>query len=234
MEYWQDFLPPRHAGAAESDVWTDQIEAAMPDGSRLVLPLRNLGEFAVAGLIANQASFAVFDRLTGWLAELARRFAPDVVVGLPTLGHVFGVGVARALGHANWVAPGTSRKFWYDEALSVPLASITSPGAGRRMWLDPRLLPRLRGRRVLLVDDVVSTGTSLRAGLAMLAAAGVEPVGIGAAMLQGDRWRAALPTGLTLSAVFATPLLARVPGGWRARPETCASDCCPLLAVPIS
>jgi orotate phosphoribosyltransferase len=97
------------------------------------------------------------------------------------------------------------------------------------MWLDPRLLPRLRGRRVLLVDDVVSTGASLRAGLALLAAAGVVPVAVGAAMAQGDRWRTALPAGVTLSAVFATPLLARVPGGWRARPETCARDCCPLL-----
>jgi orotate phosphoribosyltransferase len=97
------------------------------------------------------------------------------------------------------------------------------------MWLDPRLLPRLRGRRVLLVDDVVSTGASLCAGLTLLAAAGVAPVAVGVAMAQGDRWRAALPAGVRLSAVFATPLLARVPGGWRERPETCARDCCPLL-----
>jgi hypothetical protein len=75
---------------------------------------------------------------------------------------------------------------------------------------------------------VVSTGASLSAGLALLAAAGVAPVAAVAAMLQGDRWRTALPAGLPLSAVFATPLLARVPGGWRARPETCARDRCPL------
>jgi len=132
MEYWQNFLPPRQAGEAEPGIWTDRTEARMPDGNRLVLPLRDLGEFAVAGLIANQASFAVFDRLTGWLAELARRFAPDVVVGLPTLGHAFGVGVARALGHANWVAPGTSRKFWYDEALSVHVARSPAVAASVR------------------------------------------------------------------------------------------------------
>lgn len=229
MEYWQEFLPPRRAGEGEPEVWTSHFEAVMPDDRRLVLPLRDLGRFAMAGLIANQASFTVFDALTFWLAALARDAAPEVVVGLPTLGHVFGLGVARALGHANWVAPGTSRKLWYDEALSVPLASITSPGAGRRLWLDPRLLARLKGRRVLLVDDVVSTGTSIAAGLALLAAAGVVPVAIAAAMAQGDRWRAALPAGVTLSAVFATPLLAPVPGGWRARPETWARDCCPLL-----
>jgi adenine/guanine phosphoribosyltransferase-like PRPP-binding protein len=234
MEYWQEFLPPRPAGEAEPAVWTDGFVATLPDGWRLVLPLRDLGDFAVAGLIANQASFAVFDRLTAWLAEVARGFAPDVVVGLPTLGHAFAVGVARALGHANWVAPGTSRKFWYDEALSVPLASITSPGGGRRMWLDPRLLPRLKGRRVLLVDDVVSTGASMRAGLDLLAGVGVVPVAVAAAMLQGDRWRARLPAGVTVASVFATPLLGRVAGGWGARRGTCPTDCCPLLTGPIS
>ena len=64
------------------------------------------------------------------------------------------------------------------------------------MWLDPRLLPRLRGRRVLLVDDVISTGSSALAGLAVLRAAGVAPVGLAVAMKQGDRWRAAWPAAL--------------------------------------
>jgi hypothetical protein len=59
------------------------------------------------------------------------------------------------------------------------------------------------------------------------------PVGFGAAMLQGDRWRAALPAGLPISAVFATPLFARAPAGWRARPGTCAEDCCPLLGALV-
>jgi adenine/guanine phosphoribosyltransferase-like PRPP-binding protein len=228
MEYWQEFLPPRLEGEVEPAVWTDSFVATLPDRRRLRLPLRELGDFAVAGLIANQASFAVFDALTGWLADLARGFAPEVVVGLPTLGHAFAVAVARALGHANWVAPGTSRKFWYDEALSVPLTSITSPGGGRRMWLDPRLLPRLAGRRVLLVDDVVSTGASMRAGLELLKGIGVVPVAAVAAMLQGDRWRSVLPAGVAAASVFATPLLKRVPGGWIARPGTCPTDCCPL------
>ena len=229
MEYWQEFEPPAGPGEAGDRVWTDHYLARMPDGRRLAMPLRPLGDLAVAGLIANQASFAVLDALTGWLAEVARAFAPEVVVGLPTLGHGFAAGVARALGHPNWVAPGTSRKFWYDEALSVPLNSITSPGGGRRMWLDPRLLKRVQGRRVLLVDDVVSTGASLGAGLALLASAGVEPVGFCTAMLQGDRWRPAAPVGLPVVGVFSTPLFQRVGEGWRARPGTDAQDCCPLL-----
>jgi adenine/guanine phosphoribosyltransferase-like PRPP-binding protein len=213
-EFWQDF----EADAPHGPPYTDRYPARMPDGSALVLPLRDLGESAVAGLIANQASFAVVDALAGWMAEAVRRFAPEIVVGLPTLGHVLGATVARRLGHPNWAAPGTTRKLWYDEALSVPLASITAPGPGRRMWLDPRLLPRLQGRRVLLVDDVISNGTSARAGLALLRAAHITPVAACVAMIQGNRWVADWPAALPVVGAFATPRFARAPDGWR--PET--------------
>ena len=59
MAYWQEFLP---AAQDRPAVWHDHFDAAMPDGKGLRLPLRDLGATAVAGMIANQASFAVFDR----------------------------------------------------------------------------------------------------------------------------------------------------------------------------
>jgi adenine/guanine phosphoribosyltransferase-like PRPP-binding protein len=198
----------------------------MPDGARLRLPLRDLGDHAVAGLIVNQASFPVVDRLTDWVAERVARFGAEVVVGLPTLGHVVAPAVARALGHPNWVAAGFSRKLWYEEALSVPVASVTSPQGGRRLWLDPRVLPRLRGRRVLLADDVMCTGRSMLAGLALLRAAGVTPVAASVAMLQGDQWRAAWDDAIPVSGAFATPLFRRGGDGWVARPETALHHLC--------
>lgn len=208
MEFWQELIPlPAPAGHhAES------YPAPMPDGRALVLPLRDYGGIAVTGLIGNQAGFAVQRALCGWMAAAARPLGAEVVVGLPTLGHVFAGPVAEALGHANWVAPGYSRKQWYDPALSVPTSSSTAPDA-RRMWLDPRLLPRLAGRRVLLVDDVISTGSSALAGLALLRLAGVEPVGLCVAMAQGDRWVPDWPEALPVAAAFATPLFRRGPGG---------------------
>ena len=69
------------------------------------------------------------------------------------------------------------------------------------------MLHRLAGRRVLLVDDVISTGSSALAGLALLAAAGVRPVGLCVGMAQGDRWRASWPVEVPVAAGFATPLL---------------------------
>jgi hypothetical protein len=83
-DFWQQFSPP----APEPPEWVGAYARPMPDSSRLALPLRDLGESAVAGLIANQASFPVVDGLTHWMAERAARFDIDVVLGLPTLGHV--------------------------------------------------------------------------------------------------------------------------------------------------
>jgi adenine/guanine phosphoribosyltransferase-like PRPP-binding protein len=238
--FWQAFDPP----SAETGPWQDSFPAPMPDGQRLRLPLRDMGNFAVAGLIANQASFTVTRRIGAWMAEAAHDLGAEVVVGLPSLGQVFAPLVAEHLGHPNWVAPGWSRKRWYEERLSVPIHSITSPEA-RRLWLDPRLLPRLAGRRVLLVDDVISTGHSAQAGLALLALAGVRPVALLVGMAQGDRWRvppkaggtATWPPDLPLRAAFATPIFHRTgagssplaAAGWSPLAGSAARDCCPLF-----
>jgi adenine/guanine phosphoribosyltransferase-like PRPP-binding protein len=207
MEFWQGF-----ASTGTAAPYHERYPAPMPDGGFLVLPLRDYGAIGVAGLIANQAAFPVVRRLVGWMAEAARPFAPEVVVGLPSLGQVFAPGVAEALGHANWVAPGYSRKRWYDEALSVPVSSSTTPGE-RRIYLDPRLLPRLAGRRVLLVDDVISSGASAHAGLALLALAGVVPVALCVAMIQGRRWAEGWGAVPVVGA-FETPIFHRRQDGW--------------------
>lgn len=205
-DFWQGFTAPF------PPPWRTAYPAAMPDGTALAMPIRDLGQTGIAGLIANQASFAVLDRLVLWLAEQAARFAPEIVVGLPTLGHAVAPALARALGHPNWVAAGYSRKLWYREDLSVPIASITTP-VERRLWLDPRSLPRLADRRVLLVDDVISTGRSLLAGLALLKSAGITPIAAAALMGQTDRWRAAWPGDIPVLTAFNTPLLHRQQDG---------------------
>jgi adenine/guanine phosphoribosyltransferase-like PRPP-binding protein len=223
-EFWQAVHPPATFDEAPTGGFRDLYPARLPDGRQVALPIRTLpgdGTRGVASLIVNQASFAVEDALTEAMAAALRPFAADVVIGVPTLGLPLANGVARRLAHARMVALGTSRKFWYDEGLSEPMSSITSPDQVKRLYLDPRMLPVLAARRVVVVDDVISSGASMRAVLALLGKAGVAPVALGFAMAQTRRWRDVLADvgpGLPdlVRSAMATPLLLRSDdGGWR-------------------
>jgi len=220
--YWQRIVDvDLHAAdsASAAGPWRFGYPARLPDGRVLMLPIRPLASEptqAVASLILNQASLDVADALGQMLAERLRPHAPDVVLGLPTLGLTLAPLVARALGHTRCVPMGYSRKFWYDDALSVPVQSITSPGPGKRIYLDPNQLALLQGRRVVIVDDAVSTGSTLRAAWELIASLGIDVVVCGVAMRQGTRWADALgpARAAQVVGVFDSPLLRAVPEGW--------------------
>ena len=212
LDVWQELYRNLTPG-----VQPDQQSFAVDlGGQQILLPIRVLpeGDRAVVSLILNQASFRVLDLIADVLAERLAPLAPDVVVAVPTLGLPLAEAVARRLGHSRLVPLGYSRKFWYDEALSLPLSSITTPGGGKRLYVDPPMLPLLKNRRVLVVDDVLSSGASMRTVLALLDRAGIRPMAVGAAMLQGERWVEAVPDRVI--GAFATPILTRGCDGWQA------------------
>lgn len=222
--YWQALLEGEAARAALAapPPWRLGVPVRLPDGRALVLPVRALpgrpGEprHAVASLIVNQASLAVVDELAALLAQALRPLAPEVLVGLPTLGLTLAAAVARALGQARYVPLGTSRKFWYDEALSAEVVSLTSPDRAKRIYLDPNQAQLVRGRRVVLVDDAISSGSTATPVWDLLERAGAEVMAYGVAMRQGERWRAALGPlrAARVVGVFDSPLLQETGEGW--------------------
>jgi adenine/guanine phosphoribosyltransferase-like PRPP-binding protein len=214
FEFWQQIDPPPSFASASS--YSDCYPARFDDGRQLLLPIRPLadGAHALASLILNQASFAVVDAIAADLAAKLAVFEPDIIVGLPTLGLTLASALAQKLGHRRYAPLGTSRKFWYREELSVPLSSITTPDQQKRLYVDPRMLPLLERRRVILVDDVISSGASMAAAIQLMASCGVEPIALGVAMLQSSRWKERLAVlnpawpDKTIG-VLVTPLLAR-------------------------
>ncbi|WP_010513312.1 phosphoribosyltransferase [Komagataeibacter oboediens] len=191
------------------------------DGSTLVLPLRPLpdGEKAIALLMSNQTAFAVEHALVRLLTDLARELQPEVIVGVPTMGLAYARPVAENLGFDDYVALGHSRKFWYDDALSQPLTSSTSPDQAKRLYLDPALIERVRGRRVLVMDDVLNTGRTAVAAIGLMQRVQARIVGITAVLTEGWAWRDALQQvgedmpGL-VHALGHIPMFGRSAGGW--------------------
>jgi adenine/guanine phosphoribosyltransferase-like PRPP-binding protein len=232
--FWQALLPPAAdkaplPPAADKALppFRDGFPVTLPDGRRLLLPLRALpdGNHAVASLIATQMSFDVGDAIIGHMAALARPFGADCIVGLPTLGLCLAPGVAQRLEHQRYVALGYSRKYWYDDALSIGVDSITSPGGGKRLYLDPNQVPLIACRRVLLIDDAISTGRTALAAINLVTAAGGEVAGLVVAMKQTRRWITALDAArpnlaATLRGVFGGPLFALQADGWHPIPDT--------------
>jgi adenine/guanine phosphoribosyltransferase-like PRPP-binding protein len=223
--YWQELTADVPARFSAAPPYRFGYPARLPDDRVLVLPLRQLptDDLAVASLIANQASHPVLAVLADHMAALARSFEAEIVVGLPTLGLVFASLVASRLGQPRYVPLGYSRKFWYDDALSEPVSSITSPDLDKRLRFDSNLLPLIEGRRVTIVDDAISTGATAVAAVRLLHRIGAEIVGMVVAMKQTRRWETAvnaLPAQLPLRAVFGCPLFRRGEDGWWPLAET--------------
>ena len=118
---------------------------------------------------------------------------------------------------------GYSRKFWYDDTLSEAVQSITSPEPGKLLRLDPNMLPLLDRRRIVLVDDAISTGATVVAAVRLLRRIGVQVAGVVVAMKQTNRWQtemATLSAPPPVRAVFGCPLFRRGDDGWWPLAET--------------
>jgi len=107
------------------------------------------------------------------LAAALRPYEADVVCG-PLLGGAF---------LAQLVAQALGAEFSYTERVMPP-----RPGGlyAARYRLPPALAGRLRGRRVALVDDVMSAGSALRGTWDEVRSHGAVPVAAGALLVLGS------------------------------------------------
>lgn len=126
--------------------------------------------------------------------KLAAKFAslkPDIVVGTATLGIPVAIELTRALGLNNYVVLQKSPKIHLANALEQRISSITSKGE-QRLLLDRAAIPLLEGKRVVVVDDVVASGSSLKGSLELVRKAGADVVGIGVILTEARDWQEVL------------------------------------------
>jgi len=157
-------------------------------GEPVTLPIVPINQkLAISLLMVIDMGVRFGERIGKALAARLGPLKPDVVVGAATLGIPVVIEVSRALGLDQYVIAQKSPKIHLADALVQELESVTSAGK-QRLMLDRRAVPLLAGRRVAVVDDVVATGSSLAATLALVRAARGNIVGAGVILTEGHDW----------------------------------------------
>ena len=92
--------------------------------------------------------------------------------------------IARLLGMDWYVVARKSKKAYMENPLWVETESITTKGTQHLCLMDADI-DRIRGKRVLLIDDVISTGGSVASLTRLVEQAGGTVVGSAAVLAEG-------------------------------------------------
>lgn len=147
------------------------------------------------------------------LATLIRAFDVEIVASVATMGIPIAIEVSRALGLDDYLIFQKTPKIHLADAITEPVRSITTDKQ-QLLLFDRARVDAVSGRRVALVDDVISTGASIRAALALLRRVDAVPVAIGTVLAETRAWREALGEDEQLvHSLGSIPLFRKSPSG---------------------
>lgn len=118
-------------------------------------------------------------------ALLAKAPEYDVMITAESKGIPLLYEMARQAGHNYYIIARKSPKLYMKDVISVEVDSITTSHR-QTLYLDSKDIEAMRGKRVLVVDDVISTGESLAALEKLISAAGGNVVAKMAVLAEGD------------------------------------------------
>ncbi len=118
-------------------------------------------------------------------ALLAKAPAYDCIITAESKGIPLAQEMARLNGDEKWLLARKGVKLYMQNVVGVEVKSITT-SAVQKLYLDGNDAAQMRGKRVLIVDDVISTGESLHALEELVKTAGGEIVGKMAILAEGD------------------------------------------------
>ncbi len=156
------------------------------------LPLVSLNEdLALALLITVDMGVAFMSTAGAELADILRPYKVDIVATVATMGIPVVVEVTRHLGLDQYVILHKTPKIHLADAVSESVRSITTD-ADQRLLFDRARIKDVAGKRVAIVDDVISTGASTGTALRLLRGVGADIVVIGTLVTEGSLWRTSL------------------------------------------
>ena len=135
------------------------------------------------------AGFVIFgdQELTVACARELLERAPeyDYIITAEAKGIPLAHEMARQHGDAKYILARKGPKLYMRDIFSVTVNSITT-AKEQKLYLDGADAALMKGKKILIVDDVISTGESLKALEALVEKAGGEICGRMAILAEGD------------------------------------------------
>lgn len=152
-------------------------------GCERALPLCPLNEDLYIG------AFVIFGdpELTTACAKALLEKAPeyDYMITAESKGIPIVHEMARLAGNQKYFLARKKPKLYMTGVFEATVRSITTEGE-QKLYLDTADAEMMRGKRILIVDDVISTGESLKALEVLVEKTGAEIVGKMAILAEGD------------------------------------------------
>lgn len=135
------------------------------------------------------AAFVIFGdcELTCACASELLKIAPphDIVITAEAKGIPLVHEMARQDGTNKYLIARKAPKLYMKDIFSVEVQSITT-AKKQNLYIDGKDAAAMRGKRVIIVDDVISTGESIRAVEKLVKESGGEVVSRMAILAEGD------------------------------------------------
>lgn len=134
-------------------------------------------------------AFVIFGdcELTEACARELLKKAPayDYMITAESKGIPLVYAMANQAGDKKWMLARKGPKLYMQNVFGVEVKSITT-AAVQKLYLDGADAELMRGKKILIVDDVISTGESLRALEELVTQAGGEIAGRMAILAEGE------------------------------------------------
>ena len=153
-------------------------------GCKRSLPILNLSDsLAIAGFVR----LGDVELCESCARELAKKgpAEAEIIMTAETKGIPLAAELARQIGMPYYITARKSVKAYMEDPIWVEDESITTMGK-QRLYLMRADIDRIAGRKVLLLDDVISTGGSMTALGNLAEKAGAHVVGQAAVLAEGD------------------------------------------------
>ena len=126
--------------------------------------------------------------------EIVRKTAPIIAKKLPEVDFIvtaeakgipLAYEISKVLNLNEYVVARKSIKAYMEEPIEVEINSITTTNS-QKLYLNNQDAKKIKGKRIALVDDVISTGQSLKALERLVEKAGGKVLAKAAILAEGD------------------------------------------------